>query len=253
MTEASELPAPPLITPARLEEVFPTLNGKQLARISTRGRSRPVRAGEVLVSAGEAVERFFVVLSGRLEIVRQSSRGEELVTVSLPGQFTGEASALSGRRLLVSIRASEDGEVLEVSREQLLTLVQTDGELSEIIMRAFLLRRVELIAHGFGDVVLVGSGHDPGTLRLKEFLTRNGHPYASVDVERDPDIQNLLDHFGVGVGDVPVLLCCGKNALRNPTNQQVADYLGFNEAVDTERLRDLVIVGAGPAGLEAAV
>jgi thioredoxin reductase (NADPH) len=253
MAEPSEPFAAPQITAGRVEQVFPTLSDSQLARISARGRSRPVEAGEILVSAGDAVDRFFVVVRGKLQIFRQSSRGEEIVAICLPGQFTGEASALSGRRLLVSIRALENGEVIEVSREQLMALVQTDGELGEIVMRAFLLRRVELIAHGFGDVVLVGSSHNPGTLRLKEFLTRNGHPYTAVDVERDSDIQELLDHFQVGVGDVPVLLRCGKPALRNPTNQQVADYLGFNEAVDTERLRDLVVVGAGPSGLAAAV
>jgi thioredoxin reductase (NADPH) len=236
-----------------VEQVFPTLSDSQLARISARGRSRLVEAGEILLSAGDAGDRFFIVVRGKLRVFRQSSRGEELVTLVLPGQFTGEASALSGRRLLVSIRALENGEVVEVSRQQLMALVQADGELGEIVMRAFLLRRVELVARGFGDVVLVGSRHNPGTLRLKEFLTRNGHPYTAVDVEQDPGIQEVLDHFEVTIDEVPVLLRCGKPALRNPTNREAADYLGFNEAIDTGRLRDLVVVGAGPSGLAAAV
>jgi len=143
--------------------------------------------------------------------------------------------------------------VIEVDRERLLALVQTDSELSDILMRAFILRRAELIAHGFGDVALVGSSHCAGTLRIKEFLTRNGHPYAFVDLDFDDGVQDLLDHFHVGVEDIPVLICRGDVAIRNPTNQQIADCLGFNDAIDQTQVRDLVIVGAGPSGLAAAV
>ena len=110
--------------------------------------------------------------------------------------------------------------------------MQTDAELSEILMRAFILRRVELIAAGIGDVVLVGSTHSAGTLRVKEFLTRNGHPYTYIDLDRDADVQALLDRFHVAVADVPVLICRGQVVLRNPTNQQIADCLGFNDAID---------------------
>jgi thioredoxin reductase (NADPH) len=120
-------------------------------------------------------------------------------------------------------------------------------------MRAFILRRVELIAQGIGDVVLIGSNHSPGTLRVKEFLTRNGHPYSYLDLERDADVQDLLDHFHVTVADVPVLICRGVTVLKNPTNQKIAECLGFNDAIDQTHVRDLVIVGAGPAGLAAAV
>ena len=120
-------------------------------------------------------------------------------------------------------------------------------------MRAFILRRVDLIAQGVGDVVLIGSAHSGGTLRAKEFLTRNGHPHAYVDLDRDPDVQELLDRFRVTEADVPVLICRGTVVLRNPTNGQIAECLGFNEAVDETHLRDVVIVGAGPSGLAAAV
>jgi thioredoxin reductase (NADPH) len=120
-------------------------------------------------------------------------------------------------------------------------------------MRAFILRRVELIAHGLGDVSVIGSSHCAGTLRVKEFLTRNGHPYSSIDLDRDADVQELLDHFQVSAADVPVVICYGEVVLRNPTNQQLADCLGFNEAIDQTQIRDLVIIGAGPAGLAAAV
>jgi thioredoxin reductase (NADPH) len=110
-----------------------------------------------------------------------------------------------------------------------------------------------LIAHGLGDVVLVGSNHCSGTLRVKEFLTRNGHPYAYIDLDRDTDVQDLLDRFHIGATDVPVVICRGEVVLRNPTNQQIAGCLGFNDAIDQAHIRDVVIVGAGPAGLAAAV
>src|SRR5919109_22382 len=149
--------------------------------------------------------------------------------------------------------ARESGQVIEVDHERLSALVQTDNELSELIMRAFILRRVELIAHGLGDVVLVVSNHCAGTLRVKEFLTRNGHPYMYIDLDRDADVQDLLDRFQVSAADVPVLICRGEVVLRNPPNQQIANCLGFNEAIDQSQIRDVVIVGAGPAGLAAAV
>jgi thioredoxin reductase (NADPH) len=233
--------------------MFPTLTPSQLARIATHGSTRRVQSEEVLYDAGNRLSPFFVVKSGRLEAVRPSTTGADLISVLGPGQFTGEANMLSGRRSLARLRAMEAGEVVELSRAQVLSLVQTDSELSEILMRAFILRRTELIARGFGDVVLIGSVHAQGTLRIKEFLTRNGHPYAYVDLERDADVQELLDRFHVRVEDVPVLICAGKVALRNPTNQQIASCLGFNEAIDQTQMRDVVIIGAGPAGLAAAV
>src|SRR5439155_3848125 len=108
-------------------------------------------------------------------------------------------------------------------------------------------------ARGLGDVVLVGSNHCAGTLRIKEFLTRNGHPYASIDLDRDAGVQELLDHFHVTVADVPLLICRGEVVLRNPSNQRIAECLGFNDSIDHTHVRDVVVVGAGPAGLAAAV
>jgi thioredoxin reductase (NADPH) len=143
--------------------------------------------------------------------------------------------------------------VIEVDRDQLVELVQTDSELGELIMRAFVLRRVRLIAQGVGDVVLVGSSHSAGTLRVQEFLTRNGHPHSYIDLDRDSGVQELLDRFHFSVADVPVAICRGELVLRNPTNRQIADCLGFNESIDQTQVRDVVIVGAGPAGLAAAV
>ena len=247
-------PTPP-VPPATssVDRVSPTLTAAQVARIAAHGHVRPVRQGEVLVETGERSAPFFVVIKGQVEAIRASGATEERVLVLRPGMFTGELHMLSSRRGLVEIRVREPGEVIQVDREHLLALVQTDSELSDILMRAFILRRVELIAHGFGDVVLVGSSHSPGTLRIKEFLTRNGHPYSFIDLDRDTGVQGLLDRFHVAAADVPVLICRGEVVLRNPTNQQIADCLGFNEAIDQTHVRDVVIVGAGPAGLAAAV
>ncbi len=251
MTEPAPRLQPTLASPA--EQMFPTLKPEQVARIAAHGSLRPVRPGEVLVEAGDPVVPFFVVRTGRLEIVRPSGATETLVALDGPGQFTGEVTMLSGRRALMRVRATEAGEVVELDRERLLELVQTDSELGEIIMRAFILRRVELIAHGLGDVVVVGSNHCSGTLRVREFLTRNGHPYAYIDLDHDTGVQELLDQFQIGAEDVPVLICRGEVVLRNPTPRQIADCLGFNDAIDQTHLRDLIIIGAGPSGLAAAV
>ncbi len=237
---------------SRLDRIYPTLAPAQLARITAHGRRRHVDRGEVLVQAGEQTARLFVVVAGRIDVVRPSA-AEEVVVSFGPGMFTGEATMLSGRRGLAQVRAGADGEVIEVGRDDLLALIQTDSELSAIFMRAFILRRVELIARGVSDVVVLGSTHCQGTLRVREFLTRNGHPHTMLDLDRDTGVQELLDRFHVTAADIPVVITCGEVVLRNPTNQQIADALGFNDAIDRTHVRDLVIVGAGPAGLAAAV
>ncbi|MEN3333763.1 MAG: thioredoxin reductase [Blastocatellia bacterium] len=250
---SDKTPIIPSASRSNADEMVPTLTAAQMARVAAHGRVRQVRRGEVLIEAGAPTARFFVVTTGQIEIVRPAGTNEELVALYGPGMFTGEINLLSGRRGFVQISATEAGEVIEVDRQDLLALVQTDSELSDILMRAFILRRVELIAYGFGDVVLVGSNHCAGTLRIKAFLTGNGHPYSFIDLDHDDSVQDLLDHFQVAVEDVPVLICRGQVVLRNPTNQQIADCLGFNEAIDQTQVRDLVIVGAGPSGLAAAV
>ena len=207
----------------------------------------------MLVEAGQEHYPFFLVVEGQIEIVSSSALRERLVTTQGPGQFTGEVNMLTGRRHLATIRVLEAGQVIEVPRDALLNLVQTDGELGEILMRAFILRRVELIARGFGDVVLLGSIYSPGTLRVKEFLSRNGHPYTYVDLDRDAGVQELLDRFRVDSADVPVVICRGEAVLRDPTNEEIAECLGFNQAIDDTRIRDVVVIGAGPSGLAAAV
>ena len=236
-----------------MESVFPTLKPAQIERMAAIGRIRKVTPGEVLVEAGQKDAPIFVVKTGHVEVVQPSGPVEKPVALFASGQFTGEISALFGRRILVRVRAKEAGEVIEIDREHLTQFLQTDTELSDIFIRAFILRRVELISQELGDVVLLGSDHSPDTLRIKEFLGRNGHPYSYVDLDRDPGVQDLLDRFQVGLNDVPVMICRGEVALRNPSNKQIAECLGFNETIDQTRIRDVVIIGAGPAGLAAAV
>jgi thioredoxin reductase (NADPH) len=241
------------LTSSRIEKIFPKLTPEQIHRIAAYGRMRSVQPGEVLIEQGDTSVPFFVVITGEVEIVRPFGSHETLVTVHGPGEFTGEVNMLSRRMSLVRARATRPGKVIELDHQQMLGLVQTDAELSDILMRAFILRRVELISAGVGDIVLIGSTHSAGTLRIKEFLMRNGHPYSYIDLERDPDVQNLLDSFQVSASEIPVLICRGQLALRNPSNQQIAECLGFNESIDQTHVQDLVVIGAGPSGLAAAV
>src|SRR5438552_3447763 len=243
MTDIS-LPIP-LTGTSPAEHVFPTLTQPQIERLASHGRVRQVRDGEVLIEAGDETVPFFVVRAGQIEMIQPSGAQEKIVARHGPGQFTGELNLLSGRRALMRARVSRAGEVIELSRETLRSIVQTDGELSEILVRAFILRRAELIEQHVGDVVLVGSNHSAGTLRIKEFLTRNGYPYTYVDL--DPH-----DTHGFDTADIPIVICRGVT-LKNPSNQEVADCIGFNAAIDPVHVRDVIIVGAGPSGLAAAV
>jgi thioredoxin reductase (NADPH) len=143
---------------------------------------RTMERGEVLYEQGDRARPFFVVVSGELEVVRPLVPVETLVTIHGPGQFTGEVGTLSGRRTLFRVRATKPGKVIEVDRQDMRALVQSDAELGEILTRTFILRMVELVAAGMGDVVLIGSTHSAGTLQTKEFLMRNGHPYSYIDL-----------------------------------------------------------------------
>src|SRR5689334_8369543 len=237
----------------RQEHLFPTLTAAQVNRIAAHGRRRAITRGDVLIDVGDRPVSFFVVVSGEIHALQLSGDVETLIVSHGPGSFSGEANLMSGRPSMARLRVHEPGEAIELNRDQLLALVQTDAELSEILMRAFILRRLELIVRDVGGVVVIGSTYNPATLRIREFLTRNGHPFHFVDLDRDADAQDLLDRFRVAVAEIPVMICGGQTVLRNPTNAQIADCLGFNENVDTTHVNDLVVVGAGPAGLAAAV
>jgi thioredoxin reductase (NADPH) len=235
-------------------QTFPALTSEQIDRIRDLGKVRSVQRGEVLFEPGDTMLPFFVVLSGSMEIVQPDGDGERLLVMhDRPGEFTGEMTMISGQQSLVRGRVTEPGEFLELESEALRSLVARDAELSEILLRAFILRRLELIRRGFGNVILLGSRHSAGTLELREFLSRNGHPYTYVDLDSDQASQELLDRFQVRAAEVPVVICRGQQVMRRPSIQQLAKCLGLNAGVDSRQVRDVIITGAGPAGLAAAV
>jgi thioredoxin reductase (NADPH) len=232
----------------RREQMFPKLAPSQIARLEALGRRSPTRAGEVLVHPGARQQRLFVVLDGSLEV----QTGDERLTVLEPGDFSGELSTLRGVAGFTRISARESGTVLAIDTERLRELVQTDAELSELMMRAFILRRMGLLASNHADVTLVGSRTCPATLRLREFLTRNAYPHVSLELEADAEVRALLERFHVGLDEIPVVIGhCGR-VFRRPSVRAIADYLQMNPAVDFSVVHDVIVVGAGPAGLSAA-
>jgi thioredoxin reductase (NADPH) len=234
-------------------DAFPTLTEEQISRIRPLSKVRNVKTGDILFEPGDSDVPFFVLLSGGMDIVQPDRQGERLIVKHGVGSFTGEITMISGRLSLARGRVTEPGEFLEMNNHDFRTLVARDAELSEIFMRAFILRRVALIHQGFGNVILLGSSHSAQTLRLQEFLSRNGHPYTYVDLDTDTTYQDLLDHFHVKREEVPVVICNNQSALRNPSIQQLAHCLGLNAHIAASEIRDVVIVGAGPSGLAAAV
>jgi thioredoxin reductase (NADPH) len=240
--------------PVDRAQAFPSLTREQIERIRLFGKLRKVEAGEILFEPGDLIVPFFVLLSGSMEIVQPDVvAGERPIVIHHAGGFTGEMTMISGRGALVRGRVTAPGEFLELSGDDLRSLVARDAELSEILMRAFILRRVLLISYGQGNVILMGSRHSAKTLRLREFLSRNGHPHAYVDLDVDKTFQDLLDRFAVKVEDIPVVICNGQTVLRSPSTQELADCLGFNANIVPSQVRDLVVVGAGPSGLAAAL
>src|ERR1700733_4175169 len=225
---------------------FPTLNDAQIARLTPLGETRRFQAGETVFDQGDEHHGVFLVLEGSIGFAA-------IAQVLTRGMFTGEVNQLSGRRSLIRCEAREPSTVVEISRASLRQIIENDAELGEIFLRAFLLRRVFLIRNSVGDAVLIGSSHSADTLRLQGFLSRNGHPHTYLDVERDPDTQAVLDQFGIPLTDIPVLICRATLVLRNPTNAEAAECFGLNAGIDEENIYDLVVVGAGPSGLAAAV
>ena len=239
---------------SRRDQMFPKLTPGQIARLEPHGRRSRTTVGQVLSDAGEGHRDLYVVLSGSLEIARPGLEGEVPITIEVAGEFTGEMSTLSGLGGFTRVRVREAGEVLAISESELRAVVQTDSEIMEIFMRAFILRRMGLIAaEQGGDVILLGSMHSSATVRLVQFLTRNTFPFALRDLDTDKDAKAFLDRFNLQAGDLPVVLCRGEVVLKNPSDAEVAACLGMNPQFDDSRVRDVVVIGAGPAGLAAAV
>jgi thioredoxin reductase (NADPH) len=239
---------------AREAQTFPRLSAEMLARVARYGSEERVAARAPIFSRGERSVDFFVVVSGSIEIFDVDEHDQPQVFLVLRArQFSGELNLFNEREVLVSARAGEASVLLRVKRADFRRLVSTEADIGELVMRAFILRRVSLIRQVHGGVVVVGPAHTADTLRLVQFLSRNAYPHRLVDTEHDPGADGFLDCFALAAGDLPVVIAPGHRVLRNPSFAQLADDLGLTETFDHARVFDLAVVGAGPAGLAAAV
>lgn len=238
---------------AREAQTFPVLSAEMIDRIRPFGEEHDIADGAYLFERGDRTPDFFVVLAGGVDIFDHDDCGAVRFVVShREGQFTGEVNMFNERKSLVSGRASGDTHVLHLTRDAFRRLITAEPDIGEIILRAFILRRVALLAQGQGGVTLVGPGHSAEMVRINGFLTRNGHPHRTIDTETDGEAGEFLEHFGVCADELPVVICDGR-VLRNPSNRELADCIGIAVSIDPDRVHDVVVVGAGPAGLAAAV
>jgi thioredoxin reductase (NADPH) len=252
----SDITLPPAAVPAagdRRHQAFPVLDEAQSAVLASYGQRRSYSAGEVLFSEGDRHAPMFVLLSGRVAVERNTIHGPHRLATHGPGAFTGEVGTLAGRGAIATARAVEDTEVIAIDEEALRQLVVAEADLSELIMRAYILRRVALIEDKCGGTILIGSTHSSDTLRLREFLIRNGQPVAYFDLQLHEGSAMLLQRYGVAAADIPVLISASGAVFRNPGNRAAADAIGLSpDRMDGKRY-DVVVAGAGPAGLAAAV
>jgi len=238
----------------RLAQAFPVLDAAEIARVRRFGKMARFSAGEHVYETGKSNAGIYVVLSGTIRITARDGHGHDVpVTDHGPGRFTGELGALSGRRALVDGVALSDVEALVLDPAQLRALLIAEAALGEKIMRALILRRVGLIESGFGGPVLVGGASSPDVARLQSFLTRNGIPHLLLDPASDPDAQAFIERYAPSPRDLPLAVCPDGSVLRNPGDNELARSIGMLDAEGTDRTYDVAIVGAGPAGLAAAV
>jgi thioredoxin reductase (NADPH) len=238
---------------SRYRQVYPTLDERQLAILERYGERRRLKAGDILYSEGDRHIAMFAILSGMIEATRASVQGPQLLGTHGPGSFTGEVGTLAGRAASATTRAVSDCEVIVIDEESLRALVIAEAELSETIMRAYILRRVAFIQGQHAGVVVIGSTASAPTLHLRHFLSRNGQPSAYFDVVEHAETKALLARYGATEADIPVVVTLQGTVLRRPSNRAVADAIGLSPDRLNGARFDLVVVGAGPAGLAAAV
>jgi thioredoxin reductase (NADPH) len=239
---------------ARGAQTFPRLSEEMALRIAGYGTEERAKAGDLLFERGQRGVDFFLVLEGAVEIFDVDEQGTpQILTAHRARQFAGEMDLFNNRQILVSARAAEDSRVVRVKRADFRRLVASEPDIGEIIMRAFILRRVGFIRHGRAGVVLIGPIHAGDTLRLQRFMTRNGYPHRLLDTEEHADAGGFLECFHLTPDQLPVLILPGHLVLRNPSNTELADALGLTETLDPSVVYDVAVVGAGPAGLAAAV
>jgi thioredoxin reductase (NADPH) len=247
-------PPTPTVANTRRDQMFPTLDRAEIARLRRFGRLRTYAAGDALAKVGDAGHGMMVILEGEVDVTRRDKGGtSQPVVTHGPGAFLGELAQLSGRPALVDAHARTSVAALVMSPEDLRALLIAEAELGERIMRALILRRVGLIEVGGGGPVIIGPAGHPDVRRLEGFLARNGHPRLTLDANSDREAKALLDRFHVPDGEWPIVLCPRGELLRNPTDIELARCIGMVGAVDPEKAYDVVIVGAGPAGLATAV
>ena len=243
----------PLIE-ARRDQMFPVLEPAEIDRLTRFGQRKFFAAGEGLVATGEIAPGAFVILAGQVEVMQNGRlRHSQLIVTHGPGSFMGELAQLSDRPALVDASAKGPVEALVIPPRRLRDLMVEEAELGERIMRALILRRVGLLDAGAGGPVIVGSADHADVLRLEGFLTRNGHPHQRFDPKTDPCAQTLIERFHITAGDLPIVLCPNGQLLRNPGDVELARCMGLVKPIDPEKIYDVVIVGAGPAGLAASV
>jgi thioredoxin reductase (NADPH) len=238
----------------RRDQIFPVLETADIERMRRFGRLRSFATGEVLARVGQVADGLAVILSGMVEVSRHDKLVDhELLAIHGPGQFIGELAQLAGRPTLIDARALEPGEALIIPPEQLRALLIAEVELGERVMRALILRRVSLLETGVGGPIIVGRADNGDVLRLAGFLRRNGHPHESLDPEADPAAKALIERFHIDPGQLPIVLCPGGQLLRNPSEAELARCIGLLRPIDPNRVYDVAVVGAGPAGLATAV
>ncbi|PPJ14408.1 cyclic nucleotide-binding protein [Nocardia nova] len=235
-----------------LHEAFPRLTDDQLAILESWGERRFCEAGQVLFRSGDRVDDVFVLLSGRVAIVEQGPAGDRVIQVHGERRFVGELGMLEGRPALYEARVVAAGDILAVPSEHLTDVSLQDSVLGETILRAYLIRLARLVTIGAG-IRIIGSRYDPGTRRLLDFLTRNRFPHKWIDVDQNPDVESFLQKMNVGVEDMPVVVLRRGTLLRNPSVSALATALGLRTANLDDSVCDLLVVGAGPAGLAASV
>jgi len=234
--------------------MFPRLTPAEVTRVRPLGTVARYAPGEALRSVGQTGHGLAVVLEGEVEVTQRGPGGERrLIETYGPGGFMGELAQLTGRPYLVDAIAKGPVEALSLTPEALRMLLIAEADLGERIMRALILRRVMLIETHAGGPIIVGSAGAADVLRLETFLLRNAHPWLTLDADIDPDARALLDRLGVESGERPVVLCPDGQTLRRPTVEQLARCLGLLGTMDAQKVYDVAIVGAGPAGLAAAV
>src|SRR2546422_5763330 len=239
---------------ARRAQMFPVLADEEIARLRRFGAPRRYADGECLFETGKTSPGMFVVLSGVLRITGRDGHGHDLLIAELSaGGFSGEIGQLSGRRALADGVAAGAVEALLVVPEQLRALLVAEADLGEEIMRALILRRVGLIEIGAGGPVLIGAPSSPDMARLRSFLTRNGIPHLVFDPASDPDAHGFIERYAPRPEDLPLVACPDGSVLRNPAENELARCIGMLDAADAERVHDVAVVGAGPAGLATAV